>query len=121
MPSSRNADQHPAERRTDHSIFQRLNAKIAEYRALIYVATLVLIALGWRFQSPGERITRVESDIHAVRDTVVALRRGQDSTHNALDVLARLRCFDSSLTFQQKRLAGLDCSEIDRAIRNITR
>lgn len=119
---TRDAEHHPLDRKTDKSKFAVVNAKIAEYRSLFWLGALVLIALGFKYQTPSARIGQVEVDVKAVfdtvrvvKDTIESLKRGQRATHEALEVLARLRCFDTSLSNTEKLLAGLDCSEIDRA------
>lgn len=108
---------HPLERSTDKSAFQVLNAKIAEYRALIFVAATVLAWFGWTHQSPSARISGVEREIQTVKDTIVKIRKGQVDTHNSLEVLVRLRCFDTTLSNRDMELAGLDCSNIRAARR----
>ena len=113
--SPRNAEYHPLERATDTSKFAVINAKIAEYRLLIYSVIGVLAWLGWTQTSPSARITHVEDEIKVVKDSVSEIRKGQISTHNALEVLVRLRCFDSTLSARDMKLAGLDCSDIDAA------
>lgn len=124
MPERRTRDveHHPLERVTDRSRFAVVNAKIGEYRLLLYPLFAVLIAVGFKFQGPGARISAVEKDVSEmktiVRDSISALRVGQMITHNKIDVLVRLRCFDTTVTTAQKLLAGLDCSEIDQAKRD---
>lgn len=112
---TRDADHHPLERAVDKNgvsgKFNRLNAKIAEYRALVYLAVGIALFLGWRFEGPGARLNVVEAQV----DT---LKVGQKKTHSALEVLVRLNCFDSTTSFREKRLAGLDCSDIERARRS---
>jgi hypothetical protein len=106
---------HPLDRATDKSPFQLLNAKIAEYRSIIYLIIGLLAWLGWTQESPSARIDKVERSIQTVKDTVVEVRKGQKTTHDALEVLVRLRCFDTTLSRRDMRLAGLDCSDIDAA------
>lgn len=115
---------HPLDRLTDKSPFQILNAKIAEYRTIIYLILGFLAWMGWKTESPSartakveQRVANVEDSLLVVKDSVAAIRRGQITTHSALEVLVRLRCFDSTLSSRDMKLAGLDCSDIDSARR----
>jgi hypothetical protein len=115
---------HPLDRSTDKSPFQVLNAKIAEYRTIIYLIIGFLAWMGWKAESPSartakveQRVANVEDSISVVKDTIAQIRRGQIATHSALEVLVRLRCFDSTLSSRDMKLAGLDCSDIDNARR----
>lgn len=105
-----------------------MNAKIAEYRTIFFALAAFAIWLGWTQESPGARVTRVENRVESVADEladsvssvkkeVALVRSGQVRTHDALEVLVRLRCFDSTLSARDMKLAGLDCSDIERARR----
>lgn len=128
MPERRTRDveHHPLERATDKSKLAVVNAKLGEYRTIIWTIVGVLLALGFKYQTPSARIGIVEKDVQSVRDSIsvvkdslLALKAGQRKTHDALEVLVRLRCFDSTVSNSEKLLAGLDCSDIDRARRSI--
>lgn len=129
---TRDPDHHPLERAVDKTglsgTLNRLNAKIAEYRVFVYFIAAALMWFGWKTESPGARVTAVEkgltkaidsvgSGLKTAMDSIKAVRKGQDSTHNALEVLVRLNCFDTKTSFAEKRLAGLDCSDIEDARR----
>lgn len=119
--TTRDLEHHPLERATDQSgvkpILHQLNAKFAEWRLLIYAVIVVVGWLGWTQQSPSARMAKIEHEVATVKDTVATVIKGQKVTHDALEVLVRLRCFDTTLSARDMRLAGLDCSDIDRARR----
>jgi hypothetical protein len=114
---TRNMEYHPLERATDKSKFALVNTKIAEYRSIIYLIVGALAWFGWTQKSPGARLNAVEAEVKVVRDSVSEIRKGQVASHASLEILIRLRCFDSTLSGRDMKLAGLDCSDIDAARR----
>lgn len=115
---TRDIEHHPLERATDKSKLAILNTKLAEWRAIILLVVGVAVWLGWTQESPSARVEKVEHKIEGVIDSVRVIRQGQKVTHDALEVLVRLRCFDTTLSARDMRLAGLDCSDIERARRS---
>lgn len=110
---------HPMQRATDQSKLAVINAKLSEYRVFIWPLVLVLLALGFKYTTPNQRIEAVDARVDGVVAAQLKVKNTLDSlVHVTTDQsayiksISLLQCFNTTYTNGQLRLVGIDCTGI---------
>lgn len=87
--------------------FTKLNFWVAQYRVFVYIGFAGLVWFGLQVTGPGARMGKAEERISALERSVSKLVQTSEA-------IARLQCFNTGYTREQRELAGLDCDAVLR-------
>lgn len=103
------------------TLLSAVTGAVHKWQAFLWLGVILFFAIGFNFQTPGQRFTRIDQKIDtlqkaeaqhkaSVDSTVSGLKDRSDRQELYLRALIRLQCYKE--TGKLVQLSGLPCSEV---------